>query len=55
LPAHSNVAERAQEIQFLKNMGSTGGFLYVAAFGAGGNDRSTNAPEASDTGLKKQS
>jgi uncharacterized membrane protein YphA (DoxX/SURF4 family) len=35
LIAHSNIAERAQEIQFFKNMGLTGGFLYVAAFGAG--------------------
>jgi uncharacterized membrane protein YphA (DoxX/SURF4 family) len=32
--AHCNIAERAQEIQFFKNMGLTGGFLYVAAFGA---------------------
>ena len=35
LIAHSNIAERAQEIQFFKNMGLTGGFLYVAALGAG--------------------
>jgi putative oxidoreductase len=35
LIAHSNIAERGQEIQFFKNMGLTGGFLYVAAFGAG--------------------
>ena len=35
LIAHSNIAERAQEIQFFKNMGLIGGFLYVAAFGAG--------------------
>jgi putative oxidoreductase len=35
LIAHSNIADRAQEIHFLKNMGLTGGFLYVAAFGAG--------------------
>jgi putative oxidoreductase len=35
LIAHTNFAERAQEIQFFKNMGLTGGFLYVAAFGAG--------------------
>ena len=35
LIAHTNLAERAQEIQFFKNMGLTGGFLYVAAFGAG--------------------
>jgi putative oxidoreductase len=35
LIAHSNIADRAQEIQFFKNMGMTGGFLYIAAFGAG--------------------
>jgi putative oxidoreductase len=35
LIAHTNLAERAQEIQFFKNMGLTGGFLYVAVFGAG--------------------
>ena len=35
LIAHSHIAERAQEIQFFKNMGLTGGFLYVAVFGAG--------------------
>ncbi|HXP04742.1 MAG TPA: DoxX family protein [Stellaceae bacterium] len=35
LIAHTNLADRAQEIQFFKNMGLTGGFLYVAAFGAG--------------------
>jgi putative oxidoreductase len=34
LVAHTNLAERAQEIQFFKNMGLTGGFLYIAAFGA---------------------
>jgi len=34
LIAHTNLAERAQEIQFFKNMGLTGGFLYIAAFGA---------------------
>ena len=28
LIAHSNIADRAQEIQFFKNMGLTGGFLY---------------------------
>ena len=33
--AHTNLADRAQEIQFFKNMGLTGGFLYVAVFGAG--------------------
>jgi len=35
LIAHTNLADRSQEIQFFKNMGLTGGFLYVAAFGAG--------------------
>ncbi|HTQ33849.1 MAG TPA: DoxX family protein [Stellaceae bacterium] len=35
LIAHTNLAERAQEIQFFKNMGLTGGFLYIAVFGAG--------------------
>ena len=35
LIAHTNLADRAQEIQFFKNMGLTGGFLYVAVFGAG--------------------
>jgi putative oxidoreductase len=35
LIAHSNIADRAQEIQFFKNMGLTGGFLYVVVFGAG--------------------
>jgi putative oxidoreductase len=35
LIAHSNIADRAQEIQFFKNMGMTGGFLYIAVFGAG--------------------
>src|SRR5215469_9768507 len=35
LIAHTNLADRAQEIQFFKNMGLTGGFLYIAAFGAG--------------------
>jgi putative oxidoreductase len=35
LIAHTNFAERAQEIQFFKNMGLAGGFLYIAAFGAG--------------------
>jgi putative oxidoreductase len=34
LIAHANLAERAQEIQFFKNMGLTGGFLYIAMFGA---------------------
>ena len=35
LVAHTNLADRAQEIQFFKNMGLCGGFLYIAAFGAG--------------------
>jgi putative oxidoreductase len=35
LIAHLNLADRIQEINFLKNMGLTGGFLYVFAFGAG--------------------
>jgi putative oxidoreductase len=35
LIAHTNFADRIQEIQFFKNMGMTGGFLYIAAFGAG--------------------
>ena len=35
LIAHTNFADRMQEINFFKNMGLTGGFLYVAAFGAG--------------------
>ena len=34
LIAHTHLADRAQEIQFFKNMGLTGGFLYIAAFGA---------------------
>ena len=34
LIAHTNFADRNQEINFLKNMVMTGGFLYVAAFGA---------------------
>jgi putative oxidoreductase len=33
LIAHTNFADRGQEINFLKNMAMTGGFLYVAAFG----------------------
>ena len=33
--AHTNFAERIQEIQFHKNMAMAGGFLYVFAFGAG--------------------
>jgi putative oxidoreductase len=35
LIAHTNLADRAQEINFFKNMGLCGGFLYMAAFGAG--------------------
>jgi len=35
LIAHTNFADRIQEINFFKNMGMTGGFLYIAAFGAG--------------------
>ena len=35
LIAHTNLADRSQEINFFKNMAMTGGFLYVAAFGAG--------------------
>jgi putative oxidoreductase len=35
LIAHTNFADRNQEIHFLKNMAMVGGFLYVAAFGAG--------------------
>jgi putative oxidoreductase len=34
LIAHADLADRAQEINFFKNMGLTGGFLYIAAFGA---------------------
>jgi putative oxidoreductase len=34
LIAHTNLADRAQEINFFKNMGLAGGFLYVAVFGA---------------------
>jgi putative oxidoreductase len=36
LIAHTNFADRGQEVNFFKNMGLCGGFLYVAAFGAGG-------------------
>jgi putative oxidoreductase len=35
LIAHTNFADRMQEINFYKNMAMAGGFLYVAAFGAG--------------------
>ena len=34
LIAHTKLADRNQEIHFLKNMAMMGGFLYVAAFGA---------------------
>ena len=34
LIAHTNFADRNQEIHFLKNMAMMGGLLYVAAFGA---------------------
>ena len=34
LIAHTNFADRNQEIHFLKNMAMMGGFLYVAALGA---------------------
>jgi putative oxidoreductase len=36
LIAHTNFADRAQEINFLKNMATAGGFLYVAMFGGRG-------------------
>jgi putative oxidoreductase len=35
LIAHTHFADRNQQINFLKNMAMMGGFLYVAAFGAG--------------------
>lgn len=35
LVAHTNFADRLQEINFLKNIVMTGGLLYVVAFGAG--------------------
>jgi putative oxidoreductase len=35
LIAHTNLADRNQEVHFFKNMGLTGGFLYIAVFGAG--------------------
>jgi len=35
LIAHTNFADRIQEVNFFKNMGMTGGFLYIATFGAG--------------------
>jgi putative oxidoreductase len=34
LIAHTNFADRAQEVNFFKNMAMAGGLLYVAAFGA---------------------
>jgi putative oxidoreductase len=34
LIAHTNLADRAQEINFFKNMAMAGGFLYVATVGA---------------------
>jgi putative oxidoreductase len=35
LIAHTNFADGMQEVQFLKNMGLAGGFLYIATFGGG--------------------
>lgn len=35
LVAHTNFADRNMQIHFLKNIAMAGGFLYVAAFGAG--------------------
>jgi putative oxidoreductase len=35
LVAHTDLADNMQRIQFFKNMGMTGGYLYIAAFGAG--------------------
>ena len=35
LVAHTNFADRAQEINFWKNFAMAGGFLYVFCFGAG--------------------
>ena len=35
LAAHTNFADRIQEINFLKNVVIAGGMLYVVAFGAG--------------------
>ena len=35
LIAHTNFADRNQEIHFLKNMAMAGGFLYVMLLGAG--------------------
>ena len=36
LVAHSNFADPNMQIHFMKNVAMAGGFLYVAAFGAGG-------------------
>lgn len=35
LVAHTNFADHNMEIHFMKNVAMAGGFLYVAAFGAG--------------------
>ena len=35
LVAHSNFADRQMQVHFMKNLVMAGGFLYVAAFGAG--------------------
>ena len=35
LVAHTDLGDNMQRIQFFKNMGMTGGYLYIAAFGAG--------------------
>jgi putative oxidoreductase len=35
LVAHTNFADRNMEIHFMKNMAMTGGFIYIAVFGAG--------------------
>jgi putative oxidoreductase len=35
LVAHTNFADKNMEIHFMKNMAMTGGFLYIAVFGAG--------------------
>lgn len=35
LVAHSNFADRQMQVHFMKNLVMTGGFLYVAMFGAG--------------------
>jgi putative oxidoreductase len=36
LVAHTNFSNPDMQIQFMKNVAMAGGFLYVAAFGAGG-------------------